>query len=172
MRRLLSLLGDDGAHHVDVAGARPGVRGGATAKRDGVTCGAAVGQGHSVSRLARRATLMRVSRIFGTSVASVYPHYLSKVERKGRTQDELDEVICWLSGFDAAQLCAHLGSGTTFANFFADARLHPNAALITGMVCGVRVQEVDDPLMRRIRYLDKLVDELAKGRPMSKVLRA
>ena len=111
-------------------------------------------------------------RIFTTSVASVYPHYVAKVEKKGRTQAELDEVIAWLTGFDQAALHAHLERGTTFEDFFAEARLNPRADQITGSVCGVKVQEVQDPLMRRIRYLDKLVDELAKGRPMEKVLRS
>ncbi len=110
-------------------------------------------------------------RIFTTSVASVYPHYVTKVERKGRTQAELDEVIGWLTGFDEAELRRHLDEGTTFQDFFAAARLNPGVSLITGSVCGVKVQEVEDPLMRQIRYLDKLVDELAKGRPMEKVLR-
>jgi hypothetical protein len=112
-----------------------------------------------------------VHRIFTTSVASVYPHYVAKVEKKGRTQEELDEVIRWLTGFDEKALQQHLGSGTTFEDFFAEAHLNPSASLITGSVCGVKVQEVEDPLMRQIRYLDKLVDELAKGRPMAKVLR-
>ncbi|GEB14507.1 hypothetical protein NSI01_28220 [Pimelobacter simplex] len=116
-------------------------------------------------------TLVRVHRIFTTSVASVYPHYVTKVERKGRTQAELDEVITWLTGFDEAELRAHLDAETTFQDFFAGARLNPNAGLITGVVCGVRVEEVEDPLMQRIRYLDKLVDELAKGKAMEKVLR-
>ena len=110
-------------------------------------------------------------RIFTTSVASVYPHYLAKVERKGRTQAELDEVIEWLTGFDDAALRAHLEQETTFADFFDDATLNPHVDQITGSVCGVKVQEVQDPLMRRIRYLDKLVDELARGRAMDKVLR-
>ena len=110
-------------------------------------------------------------RIFTTSVASVYPHYVAKVERKGRTRAELDEVITWLTGFDQAELRAHLDAGTTFEDFFAAARLNPHAALITGSVCGVRVEDVEDPLMQRIRYLDKLVDELAKGKAMEKVLR-
>ncbi len=110
-------------------------------------------------------------RIFTTSVASVYPHYVTKAERKGRTREEVDEVIEWLTGFDAAQLQAHLDEGTTFEEFFAAASLNPHVDQITGSVCGVKVQEVEDPLMRQIRYLDKLVDELAKGRPMSKVLR-
>jgi hypothetical protein len=110
-------------------------------------------------------------RIFSTSVAAVYPHYVTKVEKKGRTQAELDQVITWLTGYDEQQLGEHLAEGTTFREFFAQAHLNPDAALITGSVCGVRVEEVEDPLMQKIRYLDKLVDELAKGRPMDKVLR-
>jgi len=111
-------------------------------------------------------------RIFTTSVASVYPHYVTKVERKGRTKAELDEVLRWLTGYDEATLQKHLGAGTTFDEFFAEAQLNPNASLITGVVCGVRVEDIDDPLMQQIRYLDKLVDELAKGKPMDKILRA
>lgn len=110
-------------------------------------------------------------RIFTTSVASVYPHYVAKVERKGRTRAELDETIRWLTGFSQEQLQSHLDAGTTFADFFADATLTPRASLITGSVCGVRVQDVEDPLMQRIRYLDKLVDELAQGKALEKVLR-
>ncbi|OBC10103.1 hypothetical protein A5784_37200 [Mycobacterium sp. 852013-50091_SCH5140682] len=110
-------------------------------------------------------------RIFRTSVASVYPLYLAKMERKGRTQAELDEVIRWLTGFDDAALRRHLDNEATFTEFFADATLNPDASLITGVVCGVKVQEVEDPLMRKIRYLDKLVDELARGKPIEKVLR-
>ena len=113
-----------------------------------------------------------MSRIFATAFADVYPLYVAKAERKGRTRAEVDEVITWLTGFDDATLRAHVEAGTTFEDLFAAADLHPNAALITGSVCGVRVQDVEDPLMRRIRYLDKLVDELAKGRPMDKILRA
>ncbi|MGB9373770.1 MAG: DUF2200 domain-containing protein [Jiangellales bacterium] len=113
-----------------------------------------------------------MSKIFTTSVASVYPLYVTKLERKGRTQAELDEVIAWLTGFDESALQAHLAAGTTFEEFFAAADLNPNASLITGAVCGVRVEDVEHPLMRRIRYLDKLVDELAKGKAMQKVLRA
>lgn len=112
-----------------------------------------------------------MSRIFTTSVASVYPHYVAKVERKGRTKAELDEVIEWLTGFDDAALDRHLAAGTTFEDFFAEAHLNPLASHITGVVCGVRVEEVEDPLMQKIRYLDKLVDELARGRAMEKVLR-
>jgi hypothetical protein len=111
-------------------------------------------------------------RIFTTSVASVYPHYVAKVERKGRTKDELDQAIRWLTGFDGSELARHLDDETTFEDFFADARLNPNASLITGLVCGVRVEDVEDPLMQQIRYLDKLVDELARGKAMDKVLRA
>jgi hypothetical protein len=113
-----------------------------------------------------------MSRIFTTSFASVYPHYVAKVERKGRTKAELDQVIEWLTGFDESALDGHLAAGTTFEGFFADARLNPHASLITGVVCGVRVEQVDDPLMQKIRYLDKLVDELAKGKSMDRILRA
>ena len=110
-------------------------------------------------------------RIFATSVASVYPHYVTKVEKKGRTESELHRVIEWLTGYDPEALEQHLRAGTTFEEFFAQASLNPGASLITWSVCGVKVQEVEDPLMRQIRYLDKLVDELARGRPMEKVLR-
>ena len=113
-----------------------------------------------------------MSRIFTTSFASVYPHYVTKVERKGRTKAELDQVIEWLTGFDEAALSHHLEAGTTFEGFFAEARLTPHASLITGVVCGVRVEDVEDPLMQKIRYLDKLVDELARGKSIDKVLRA
>ena len=111
-------------------------------------------------------------RIHGMSVASVYPLYVAKVERKGRTKAELDQVIEWLTGFDAAALERHLAAGTTFEGFFADATLNPRASAITGGICGVRVEDIEDPLMRRIRYLDKLVDELARGKSMERVLRA
>lgn len=110
-------------------------------------------------------------RIFTTSVSSVYPHYVAKVERKGRTKAELDQVIEWLTGYDDATLQELLTADTTFETFFAEARLNPNVSSITGVVCGVRVETIDDPLMQKIRYLDKLVDELAKGKPMEKVLR-
>ena len=97
---------------------------------------------------------------------------MTKVEKKGRTQAELDQVIQWLTGFDESDLSGHLAAGTTFEDFFADAQLNPQASLITGVVCGVRVEHVDYPLMQKIRYLDKLVDELAKGKSMDKILRA
>ena len=111
-------------------------------------------------------------RIFTTSVSSVYPHYVTKVEKKGRTNEELDQVIRWLTGFDESALSGHLATGTTFEDFFAEAELNPNAPLITGVVCGIRVEEIEDPLMQKIRYLDKLVDELARGKPLDKILRA
>ena len=114
---------------------------------------------------------MSEHRIFSIPVASVYPAYVAKLEKKGRTSEELDKVIEWLTGFDPAQLTVHLDSQTTFREFFDAASLNPNASQITGVVCGVRVEEVSDPLMQKIRYLDKLVDELAKGKPMDKVLR-
>lgn len=111
-------------------------------------------------------------KIFAMPVAEVYPHYVTKVEKKDRTVDELHQVIEWLTGFDEAQLAKHLEDRTSFEDFFAAAELNPNASLITGSICGVKVQEVEDPLMQKIRYLDKLVDELAKGRPMEKILRS
>jgi hypothetical protein len=111
-------------------------------------------------------------RIFTTSFASVYPHYVRKAEAKGREQGEVDQVICWLTGYTAQALAGQIERKADFETFFAEApALHPNIGKITGVVCGVRVEEVEDPLMRKIRYLDKLVDELAKGRPMEKVLR-
>lgn len=111
-------------------------------------------------------------RIFSTPFSAVYTHYVAKVEKKGRTAAEVDQVICWLTGFSAEELAAHLEQDTTFQDFFDAARVNPAADQITGSVCGVRVENVEDPLMRKIRYLDKLVDELAKGRPMEKVLRS
>ena len=112
-----------------------------------------------------------MSRIFTVPFASVYPHYVAKAEKKGRTKDEVDQAICWLSGFDEATLERHLAEETTFEDFFAQAHLNPNASLITGVVCGVRVESVEDPLMQKIRYLDKLIDELAKGKAMDTILR-
>lgn len=110
-------------------------------------------------------------RIFATPIADVWPHYVAKLERKGRTRADLDEVVHWLTGLDREQVEAHLDAGTTFEEFFAAASLPPQATLITGVVCGVRVEDVEDPLMQKIRYLDKLVDELARGKAMEKVLR-
>jgi hypothetical protein len=105
------------------------------------------------------------------SVVSVYGHYLTKVERKDRTKAELNKVICWLTGFTPKELSSHLKAETNFEDFFKAAKLNKNSAKITGTICGIRIQEIEDPLMKKIRYLDKLVDELAKGRPMEKILR-
>ena len=111
-------------------------------------------------------------RIFSTSFASIYPHYVTKVERKGRSRAELDEVICWLTGYDAAGLREALADERDVETFFARApSMNPDAALITGVICGHRVEDIEDPLMQKVRYLDKLVDELARGRAMSAVLR-
>ena len=112
-------------------------------------------------------------RIRRMTVASVYPLYVAKAERKGRTRAEVDEIICWLTGYSDAQVKAHLEAGTTFEAFFDQApAMNPNRLLITGVICGHRVEEIEDPLMREIRHLDKLVDELAKGKAMEKILRA
>ena len=112
-------------------------------------------------------------RIFKTAFAAVYPMYVQKAERKGRTKDEVDEVICWLTGFDRVGLQQQIDQKSDFETFFADApALNSNCHLVTGVVCGVRVEEVEDPLMKKIRLLDKLVDELAKGKTMAKVLRS
>ncbi len=117
----------------------------------------------------QRANNERVKRM---PFAALYPSYVTKVERKGRTSDELDAAIRWLTGFDQADFEGHLAAGTTVREFFEAADLHPNAATITGVVCGVRIADIADPLMRRIRILDKIVDELAQGRPLERVLRA
>lgn len=114
----------------------------------------------------------RMERIFGMPVARVYPLYIEKVERKGRTKADVDEVTRWLTGFTQGEIDAHLASGTTFRDFFAAAPMNPDATLITGVVCGVRVEEIADPLMQQIRFLDKLVDELARGKAMTKILRS
>ncbi|HEX7066283.1 MAG TPA: DUF2200 domain-containing protein [Bacillales bacterium] len=111
-------------------------------------------------------------RIYTTSVASVYPHYVAKAEKKGRTKAEVDEIIRWLTGYSQEELEAQLIARTDFATFFAKApRLNPSRALIKGVVCGVRVEDIQEPTMREIRYLDKLIDELAKGKAMEKILR-
>lgn len=116
---------------------------------------------------------MAKHRILTTSVASVYPHYVTKAERKGRSQAEVDEIICWLTGYDQSGLASVLDGGADFETFFAEAPApNPSRALITGVVCGVRVEEVEDPTMREIRYLDKLIDELARGKAMVKILRS
>jgi hypothetical protein len=111
-------------------------------------------------------------RIYTTSVGSVYPHYVAKAERKGRTRAEVDEIFRWLTGYTQEELEAHWQRGTDFETFFSEApRLNPGRELITGVVCGVRVEDIEEPTMREIRYLDKLVDELARGKAMEKILR-
>jgi hypothetical protein len=115
---------------------------------------------------------MEKHRIFTMSFASVYPLYVQKAEKKGRKKQEVDEVICWLTGYSPPNLAEQIERKKDFETFFSEApALHPNAGKITGVICGVRLEEIEDPLMRNIRYLDKLVDELAKGRPMEKILR-
>jgi hypothetical protein len=112
------------------------------------------------------------NRVFKMAFASVYPHYVQKAEKKGRMKSEVDEVICWLTGYRLKQLATQLEQRKSFETFFSEApSFHPHASKITGAICGVRIQEIADPLMRKIRCLDKLVDELAKGRPMAKILR-
>ncbi|HKY98350.1 MAG TPA: DUF2200 domain-containing protein [Gemmatimonadaceae bacterium] len=111
-------------------------------------------------------------RIFKTSFASVYPHYVQKAEKKGRDRNEVDEVICWLTGYTVETLHMQIDRKADFETFFSEApALNPNVSKITGVICGVRIEEIENPLMRKIRYMDKLVDELAKGRPMEKILR-
>lgn len=111
-------------------------------------------------------------RVFQMAFASIYPLYLRKAAKKGRTASEVDEVLCWLTGYTARALASQIEKGVDLAEFFQRApTLHPNASKITGTICGVRIEAIDDPLMQKIRYMDKLVDELAKGRPMAKILR-
>jgi hypothetical protein len=115
---------------------------------------------------------MENTKIFKMSFASVYPHYINKAEKKGRTREELNEVIRWLTGYSQDQLQKQIDQKTDFETFFAGApQIHPNVSKITGVICGYRVEEIKDPLMQKIRYLDKLVDELAKGKTMEKILR-
>lgn len=111
-------------------------------------------------------------KIATMTLSSVYPHYVAKVEKKGRTTEELHEVISWLTGYSVAKIQEHIKKKSTFAEFFANATLNANASLITGTICGYRVEEIENPLTQKARYLDKLVDELAKGRKMEKILRA
>lgn len=111
-------------------------------------------------------------RIFTTAFSKVYPLYVQKAERKNRTKEEVDQLICWLTGYSQAGLQQQIEQESDFETFFAQApAIHPNSSLIKGVVCGVRVEEIDDPLMQKIRYLDKLIDELAKGKAMEKILR-
>lgn len=112
------------------------------------------------------------SRVYKMSFATVYPLYIAKAERKGRTKEEVDTIIFWLTGYNKKTLQAHIDKKTDFENFFAQApRLNPNVSKITGMICGYRVEEIEDKLMQKVRYLDKLIDELAKGKTMEKILR-
>lgn len=110
-------------------------------------------------------------RVYRMSFASVYPHYLTKAEKKGRTKAEVDEIIFWLTGFDEQTLQKHLDDKIDFENFFAQAQINPNASKVTGVICGYRIEEIEEELMRQIRYLDKMIDELAKGKAMEKILR-
>ncbi|QOI95957.1 MAG: DUF2200 domain-containing protein [Flammeovirgaceae bacterium] len=119
-----------------------------------------------------KATAAHDERIAKMAFASVYPHYLTKVEKKGRTKEELHQVIKWLTGFDDKKLQKLITEKATFEIFFQQARLNPNARLITGVICGYRVEEIKNPLTQQVRYLDKLVEELAKGRSMDKILRS
>jgi len=115
---------------------------------------------------------MDLHRVFKMSFAGVYPHYILKAEKKGRTKAEVDEVICWLTGYTPKSLAKQIAERKDLETFFAEAPLlHPNASKITGVICGVRIETIEHPLMQKIRYMDKLVDELAKGRPMEKILR-
>jgi len=116
---------------------------------------------------------MKNERVYKMTFASVYPLYVQKVERKGRIKAELDAVICWLTGYDEDGLATQINNEVDFEAFFADApQINPNASQIKGVICGVRVEEIEDPLMQKIRWLDKLVDELAKGKPIEKILRS
>ena len=110
-------------------------------------------------------------RIFSTSIGSVYPHYIMKAKRNGRTKAEVNEIICWLTGYNQKEFEIELKKQTSFKDFFSKANMNPSRSLITGVVCGVRVEEIKQSTMREIRYLDKLIDELAKGKPMEKILR-
>jgi hypothetical protein len=112
-----------------------------------------------------------MQRIFKMPFASIYPHYVTKAEKKGRTKEELHQVIHWLTGYNEKALQKILDTKVDFETFFAKAKLHPNASLITGVICGYRIEDIEDPLMQQIRYLDKLVDELSKGKAMEKILR-
>ena len=115
---------------------------------------------------------MNHTRVFKMSFASVYPHYVQKAEKKGRTKEEVDAIICWLTGYTPPALQQQIDQKSDFETFFAQApQINPNVSKITGVICGYRVEDIEDPLMQQIRYLDKLVDELAKGKPMEKILR-
>lgn len=115
---------------------------------------------------------MENQRVYKMAFAGVYPHYITKAEKKGRTKEEVDTVICWLTGYNQSALQEQIDKRNSFETFFAEApQLNPNASKITGVICGYRIEEIQDELMRKIRYMDKLIDELAKGRAMEKILR-
>lgn len=115
---------------------------------------------------------MKKHRIYTMTFAHVYPFYIEKAEKKGRTKAEVDEIICWLTGYNQKELESQIKKQITFETFFSAApKLHPSRSLITGVICGVRIEEIEDPLMREVRYLDKLIDELARGKAMEKILR-
>jgi hypothetical protein len=112
-----------------------------------------------------------LKRVYAMSLASVYPHYVAKAEKKGRTKAEVDQIICWLTGYTQKQLDSILEKRTTIETFISEARMNPARRLVTGAICGVRVEQIEEPVMQGMRYLDKLIDELARGRPMEKILR-
>ena len=136
------------------------------------SAGARVRSTQKVVRRISEDNRMSKHRIYTMSVASVYPHYLAKAEKKGRTKAEVDEIIRWLTGYSQRELEGRLKKKTDFETFFAEApRLNPSRTLVKGVICGVRIEDIEEPMMREIRYLDKLIDELAKGRTMDKILR-
>ncbi len=166
---LLDALGErvllaDGAMGTEIQQAGRETRGRSTGSTS-AACATRIGRSHWEEPVDKH-------RVFGMSFASVYPHYVQKAEKKGRKKKEVDMVICWLTGYSPQALATQIKQRKDFETFFNEApSLNPNADKITGLICGVRIQEIVDPLMRKIRYLDKLVDELAKGRPMEKILR-
>jgi hypothetical protein len=124
-----------------------------------------------VTFIAMKTDAATLKRVYAMSLAGVYPHYVAKAEKKGRTKAEVDEIIRWLTGYTQKQLDSILEKRTNLETFITKARMNPSRTLVTGAICGVRVEEIEDPVMQGIRYLDKLIDELAKGRPMEKILR-
>lgn len=117
-------------------------------------------------------TEKNIERVAKMSFASIYPLYISKIQKKNRTAEELNQVITWLTGYSVKELQKHLDNKTTFQEFFQQAKINPNASKITGTICGYKIEEIENPFMKKVRYLDKLVDELAKGHPLTKILRS